>query len=227
MLVAIAVRLYREGLAEALDQHDALEVVGLASDGFGALARARNLLPRIVLLDAAAPDGLAMVGELAAAVPDAAVVAIALEEAEPDILAAARAGVSGFVTREQSIAEAVAVVLSVARGEAPCSARASAMLLRGIAALAAARETPGPLADLTAREREVLALLGEGRSNKQIAAELCIQPSTVKNHAHNVYEKLHVPGRGEAAARARDERLRAVLGIEPPPPMPRIGALGV
>ena len=102
------------------------------------------------------------------------------------------------------------------RGEAACSPRVAAALLRRVADRGArARRLDGEFAPLTSRERQIVALIDEGLSNKEIAARLCIELSTVKNHVHNLLEKLGARGRGEAAARvrmARDARIAASSG---------------
>jgi len=203
ILVAIGVRLYREGLSEMLGRHKRFKVVALAADHSAALERSYELQPDIVFLDVSMPDGLWLVHELHAVAPDAAVVATAVAEADGEIVACAEAGVAGFVTRDQSLAEAVRVLESVACGESPCSPRTAAALLRRVAVLSAQRESPGPPDGLTPRESQIAGLIARGRSNKEIARELCIEISTVKNHVHHMLEKLGVRGRAEAAARVR------------------------
>jgi DNA-binding NarL/FixJ family response regulator len=108
----------------------------------------------------------------------------------------------GYVPRDASADELVRTVRSVARGELPCSPRIAAMLFRELATMDAAVPAPA-LASLTYREREVVALVDRGLSNKEIAAELGIELPTVKNHVHRVLEKLDVRGRSAAAARMR------------------------
>jgi DNA-binding NarL/FixJ family response regulator len=203
ILVAIGVRLYREGLSETLGRHEGFEVVALAADYNVALERSYELQPDIVFLDISMPGGLRLVHELHAVAPDAAVVATAVAETDVEIVACAEAGVAGFVTRDQSLAEAVRVLESVACGESPCSPRTAAALLRRVAVLSAQREPPGPPDGFTPRESQIAGLIARGRSNKEIARELCIEISTVKNHVHHMLEKLGVRGRAEAAARVR------------------------
>jgi len=203
ILVAIGVRLYREGLAEMLGRHEGFNVVALAADHGSALEQSYELQPDIVFLDISMPDGLRLVHEIHAVAPDAAVVATAVAETDGDIVACAEAGVAGFVTRDQSLAEAVRILESAACGESPCSPRTAAALLRRVAVLSAQRKTPEPLDGLTPRESEIAGLIARGRSNKEIARELCIEISTVKNHVHHVLEKLGVRGRAEAARRMR------------------------
>ena len=118
-------------------------------------------------------------------------------------MACAEAGVAGFVTRDQSLADAVGVVESVTCGESACSPRTAAALLRRVAVLSGQRKPPEPPVGLTLRERQIAGLIARGRSNKEIARELSIEVSTVKNHVHHMLEKLGVAGRAEAAARVR------------------------
>lgn len=208
ILVAIGVRLYCEGLSEMLGRHAGFNVVALAADHNTALNRSQELQPDIVFLDVSMPDGLRLVHDLHTVAPDAAVVATAVAETDGDIIACAEAGVAGFVTRDQSLAEAVRVLESVARGESLCSPRTSGTLLRRVAALSGQREPPGLPDGLTPRESQIAGLVARGRSNKEIARELCIEISTVKNHVHHMLEKLGVRGRTQVAARMRAHMLR-------------------
>ena len=186
-----------------LGRHEGFNVVALAADPSVALERSHELQPDIVFLDISMPNGLRLVHDLHMVAPDAAVVATAVAETDGEIVACAEAGVAGLVTRDQSFPEAVRVLKSVVCGESPCSPRTAAALLRQVAVLSAQREPPGPPDGLTARERQVAGLIARGRSNKEIARELCIEVSTVKNHVHHMLEKLGVRGRAEAAARVR------------------------
>ena len=119
---------------------------------------------------------------------------------ESDVLTCAEAGVAGFVPVEASLADLVATVEGVARGEFACSARIAGVLLRHVGNLALARTSPRALPALTARELEVLRLLDGRCSNKQIARQLGIEVATVKNHVHRLLEKLHVHRRMDAVA---------------------------
>lgn len=180
-----------------------VDVVGLAADAPAAITLASDLQPEIVCVDVAMPDGLLIVRRLGAVARGCSVVALGIAETDRDVVACAEAGVAGFITRDQSLSEAVSVVQGVARGELSCSARTAAALLRRVAVLSTQREPPPSQDGLTPREREIVELIALGRSNKQIARELCIELSTVKNHVHHVLEKLGVHRRAEAATRLR------------------------
>jgi two-component system nitrate/nitrite response regulator NarL len=203
ILIAVAVRLYREGLSEMLGRHERFEVVGLTADSHNTLQRTHELQPDIVFLDVSMPDGLRLVHQLRAEAPDIAVVATAVAETDGEIIACAEAGVAGLVTWDQSLTEAVGVLESVTCGESACSPRTAAALLRRVTLLSAQRKPPGPPDGLTPREREIAGLIARGRSNKEIARDLCIELSTVKNHVHHMLEKLGARGRAEAAAQVR------------------------
>jgi two-component system, NarL family, nitrate/nitrite response regulator NarL len=205
VLVVAGVRFYRDGVAAALSADPRFEVVGAAADVSDAAAAFASLEPDVILLDLAGADGPGRVRSLLGRAPAACVVALGVREAEDDVLPLAEAGVAGYVTRDGSVDDLLAAVVSVAAGETICSPRMTATLLRRVALLARDRaaEEPDPERDLTSRERQIVALIDEGLSNKEIATRLRIELATVKNHVHNILEKLHVRRRGEAAAAVR------------------------
>lgn len=203
-MVAAAVRLYRDGLAQSLSE--AMTVVAVTADAAATLHEAARLSPDVLLLDASMPGALALVNTLADAAPATRVVAFAVDDArETEVLACAEAGVAGWVGRDASAEEVVQAVLRAARGELLCSARTAALLSRRLAVLARERRAPSapapaPAAQLTPREAEIGELLCRGVSNKQIARTLGLQLATVKNHVHNILEKLGVRSRAEAGS---------------------------
>jgi DNA-binding NarL/FixJ family response regulator len=129
---------------------------------------------------------------------------------EDQVVACAEAGIAGYVDRDASLRDLVATVRSVARGELLCSPRIAARLMRRVAELADQPRPPQTPAHLTRREREVVALIDEGLSNKEIAQRLNIELPTVKHHVHNVIEKLGVRSRLQAAAHVRRRGLDPV-----------------
>jgi two-component system nitrate/nitrite response regulator NarL len=197
VLVVSDIRLYREGIADALTRSGRCEVAMTPADDW-------ELAPTdVVLLDLAHPRAR----ELLAAAGDSRVVALGVREVEEEVIGWAEAGVAGYVTREATLDELVAVVESVARGEMECSPRIAALLLQRVASVAGTGRT---LADgrLTPRENEIVGLLDQGLSNKQIARRLSIEPATVKNHVHHILDKLGVARRGEVAAQLRRDGAR-------------------
>lgn len=197
LLVASDVRLYREGLVAILGGTGSCEIVGSAADRAATLARATELRPDVALIDETMAEAHQTVRALAGVgVP---VVIFGVHEREDEIIQYAEAGVAGYVTRDSSLEELVEVLESVARGETLLSPRIAALLLRRVKTAA----RPGPAARLTPREAEIVQLIDDGLSNKQIARRLTIELPTVKNHVHRILEKLEVKRRGEAAARVR------------------------
>jgi two-component system, NarL family, nitrate/nitrite response regulator NarL len=198
VLVLADVRLYREGLADVL-RRNGIGSVATAHTVDAAVETLRREPCRIVLVGLSGGDTIAACVSVARACPDARVVALAVRDTR-DILAAVEAGVAGYVPGEASLEELIGTIHSVARGEMPCSPEVAAVLCRRLAQLAPLGEPAFRAPGLTAREQEVFALVGERLSNKEIASQLCIEVTTVKNHVHNVLEKLHVHRRDDAVA---------------------------
>jgi len=203
VVVVSDVRLYREGLSQLLGRRDTIEVVASAATLEDALAGVSKAQPDIILLDAAMRDGVGTMRALRETAPSVKVVALSVAELEQDVLACAEAGVAAYVTREASIEDLLAALDRAVRGEALCSPRIVATLMRRLAALAVGNHGGDMSEPLTAREREILRFVDRGLSNKDIARELHIEAATVKNHVHSILEKLKVHRRGEAAARMR------------------------
>ena len=200
IVIVSDVCLYREGLALALHARGDVQVVGMV-DSREAAERALAAHPcDVVLLDACMPQALQTARALLSADASIKVVAVAVAEEAADVVACAQAGLDGYVPRDGSIDDVAAAIHGVILGELHCSPRMTATLFKRLAAL-------GPVADesgqLTARETEVLELIDRGLSNKEIARRLRIGTATVKNHVHNILDKLHVTRRAEAAAQLR------------------------
>jgi len=197
------VRFYREGLARALQAFTEIEVVGSAPAGADSLAALRTANPEIVLLDVAAARVPPVVQSILATLPNAKVVALAITDEELDAVACAEAGAAGYVSSEASIEDLTTTIARVACGEFPCSSRVASLLARRVSSLGAQHAPSDVRSELTAREREILRLIDGGLSNKEIAHQLGIVVSTVKNHVHHILHKSHVSRRGQAAARLR------------------------
>lgn len=207
LLLVADIRLYQEALAQILAREGRLHVAAVAADAPAAVQLARQGAIDVALVDVAMSQSIAAIREIA---PHAKVVAIAMRESEADFVACAEAGIAGYVPRAGSVEDLIKVLESVARGELLCSPRSAAALLRRVATLAAGRpgrDSIGP--GLTPREREIGALLEAGLSNKDIAVRLGIEVATVKNHVHNLLEKLQVHRRAMAVARLQGGMRRA------------------
>jgi DNA-binding NarL/FixJ family response regulator len=199
-------RIYGEGLADALDHNPRIEVVGAATDLQTAVRAIRHSRPDLVLVDVAAAGGVSSMRDLRRAAPQTQLVAIAVPETDADILEYAEAGISGYVTVSGTLEDLLSAVEGVARGDIICPDRLAATLFRRVEAIAAERVAlEGDSTRLTPRELEVVELVEEGLSNREIAERLCIALPTVKNHLHSIFEKLHVHRRAEAAALVRGD----------------------
>lgn len=197
------VRLYREGLAQVLSRRGDIAVVATTAGTNGSLSWTADSPPDVVLTDLVSPPGLPVIERVVAAAPGAKVIVLGVGEGDQDAVATAEAGAVGYVPREASVEDLITVIKCVARGEAFCSPRVAGALWRRVALLASERSHTAVEGHLTRREREITRLLDEGLSNKEIAVRLGIEVATVKNHVHNILEKLQVHRRGEAAARVR------------------------
>jgi two-component system, NarL family, nitrate/nitrite response regulator NarL len=200
VLISADVHLHREGIA-ALLRADGRLRVSATVDTSEEIARSGPSAD-VVVLDTAAEDALEFVRRCV----DAGIrriVAIGIPDAEEHVIAFAEAGVLGFVEREATVDELVESVEYAAQGEASCPPRVATILLRRLTVLTAPPVEPSESTALTARERQIVELIAEGLSNKEIAIRLYIEVATVKNHVHNILEKLQVSRRGEAAAQLR------------------------
>jgi two-component system, NarL family, nitrate/nitrite response regulator NarL len=208
VLIVDDTRLYLEELADLLGRRPEISQVATAADLRSALWHVAASPQDAVLVSTAMTEGRAVVraiseaaaSEAAAQVP---VIALAAREIEEEVIAWAEAGVAGFLFREESLEDLVAVIQSVVRGETLCPPRMAAMLLRSVTRLASQHQPDPDVSRLTAREQEIVGLIDDGLSNKEIARRLTIEVRTVKNHVHSILQKLKVSRRSDAAARMR------------------------
>jgi DNA-binding NarL/FixJ family response regulator len=201
VLIVSDVRLYRNGLADGLGNHDGLLVVGTATHPDEAVRLAAELLPSVILVDHALPGALHAIRFILAAQPGVKVVVLGVLESDENVLACAEAGVAGYVPREASLEDLIEAIECASRGELRCSPQIGATLLRLLALRATGSDDLPSRTRLTSREVEIVRLIEQGLSNKEIAGRLGIQVATVKNHVHNLLEKLRIHRRAEAADR--------------------------
>jgi two-component system, NarL family, nitrate/nitrite response regulator NarL len=201
--IAADIRLFREGLAEIFARRDRFRVVGTARDVEEAVELARNQRPQVMLLDLAMPESRGAIRAILRASPETRVVGLAAPESEHELVAYAEARLSGYVEREGSLEDLETAVELAARGEIHCSPRIASALARRLATLADEEGSPEPTLGLTARELQVVELIQEGLSNKQIAQRLCIELPTVKHHVHHILSKLDVARRADVASKLR------------------------
>jgi two-component system, NarL family, nitrate/nitrite response regulator NarL len=211
VIVVDDVGIYRHALVVALSLEAEVATVQPVADAETALrSLGEEAGPQVVILDMAMTDSSGALSALVRFAPHVPVIAVAVSEADDEVIACAEAGVAGYVHRGDTFPDLLALISRVTKGETLCSLRVAATILRRVATLAADRpRDPAPV-HLTAREREVLQLVDEGLSNKQIARRLSIELRTVKNHVHHILEKFQVHRRAEAAARFRAAQQRSV-----------------
>jgi DNA-binding NarL/FixJ family response regulator len=193
--------LMRAGLRGVLASDGAIELVGEAADGREAAYRVRLLTPDVVLMDVRMPDldGISATRELTAAFPDVKVVILTTFEQDDYIFGALSAGASGFLLKRTRPEELIAAIHTIAAGDSLLSPSVTSRVVERMAGQpqpGAARDAR--LEELTPRETEVLALVAQGRSNAEIAADLVIEESTVKTHVKRILAKLDVRDRVQA-----------------------------
>lgn len=186
-------RLIGEGLRDLLVR-EGVDVSSLFQD-VAAVARDDIPGPQVLLVDLASARaaGAAALRDMAAAAPAAKMLMFDVEDDDAAIIECVRVGAAGCVLRDASLDELVAAIACVAQGTAPLSPRVITTLFRYVAQSREGGDVPA--SELTEREQQILQLLGEGLSNKEIAARLYLQPQTVKNYVHLVFQKLDVHSR--------------------------------
>lgn len=191
--------LFREGLAGLFAYQDDFKVVGEASDGEMALRKVAEVRPDIVLMDIDMPgeDGISTTRRLKAEFPDVTVVMLTVHDATDKLLEAIKAGAQGYLVKNIRTAELLDQLRGLKRGEAAITRRMAARILEEFQRSEAAHDEPS--SELTTRELEVLELVADRLSNKEIAGRLVISEHTVKNHLKNILSKLHLRSRREAA----------------------------
>ena len=184
----------RDGLGRLISALDDVDLVGVAADGLEALEQCRRLAPDVVLMDLDMPqlDGIEATRRVLAELPQTAVIMLTAFSDRARITGALEAGACGYLLKDVDADVVADGIRAAARGESPLDPRAARTILD-------ARSAPDPLAGLSQREREVLALLVEGLPNKLIARRLEISEKTVKSHLTRVFRELGVTDRTQAA----------------------------
>jgi two-component system nitrate/nitrite response regulator NarL len=199
--------LFRSGVKALLARQADFEVVGEASDGLEGVKRARELRPDIVLMDLDMPgiSGREALKMLLEELPDTPVLMLTVSEASEDLLGTLQSGAKGYLLKNIDAEYFVDSIRRVARGEAVVAPQMTGKLVAGLKGGA-----PAGAADkdrLSTREREILALLARGASNKEIAREFVLAESTVKIHVQNILRKLNLSSRVQAAVYAVESGL--------------------
>jgi two-component system NarL family response regulator len=202
--------LFREGLAGLLRSQADMEVVGECGSVRDAIDTALQKKPDVVLMDFSMPDGTGLEATRAILndLPQTQVIFLTVHDNDERMLSAMRSGAKGYLLKNLSVSKLLASLRALERGEAAISRTMMARVLEEFAlSTPPPNQEPSPLVGLTSREIEVLVQLADGITNQEIATRLYISENTVKNHIHNILEKLHLNNRREAIDFARKNGL--------------------
>jgi two-component system, NarL family, response regulator LiaR len=188
----------REGLRMLLGDEPDLEIIGEAADGAEAIQKAISHSPDVILLDLVMPDmdGIEVTRRVLAIQPECRILLLTSFAEDQNVVAAMQAGASGYLLKDVLQNDLLSAIQRVARGEPVLHPEAQRKLIQHLSRPTAQQPA---LIELTDRERDVLALIAKGNSNKQIAIQLHITEGTVKGHVSNILSKLHLEDRTQAA----------------------------
>jgi DNA-binding NarL/FixJ family response regulator len=197
--------IYRDGLVRSLTDNTGITVLGAAGDGEEAYDMVRALQPDLVLLDVSMPKGgglgaLARILQLPAPPPVAMLTA---SESDADLMQAIKLGALGYILKGVGAGELVGLVHDLAAGRPHVSPELAGRLLVAMRRREPAVAAHGPLDDLSKREEDILKLVSQGKSNREVGEALDLQEKTVKHYMTSILQKLHVRNRVEAAMIAR------------------------
>jgi DNA-binding NarL/FixJ family response regulator len=204
-------RLLREGLVSLLAEQKDLTVIGAEASGSKALAKIKELRPDVALIDIGLPDkdGISMTRTLRREALAVKIIILGLLDLTDEIMVCIEAGAAGYVLKEATFDYLVETIRAVHSGESFCSPRIAASLFSRIAEFTSEHlpNIPQSSIKLTGRELEIINEIAQGSSNKEIAQHLCIETQTVKNHIHNILDKLQLHTRLEVVRYARERNL--------------------
>jgi two-component system NarL family response regulator len=201
--------LFRRGLMMVLESEPDILIVAEAEDGDDAVTKAAEVAPDVVLMDVRMPkrNGIEATRAIAEVVPTAKILMLTVSDEEDDLYEALKAGATGYLLKEISIEEVANAVRAVMTGQSLISPSMASKLLTEFASLSRQAQQKPIAPRLTDRELEVLKLVAQGLSNKDLAELLFISENTVKNHVRNILEKLHLQSRMEAVVYAMREKI--------------------
>jgi len=201
--------LFRSGVKALVSRQEDFEIVGEASDGLDGIKRAKELKPDVILLDLHMPglSGREAVKILAAECPESKVVMLTVSEDAEDLIETLRNGASGYLLKNIDTQTLIDSIRRAADGDSVVSPQMTSKLVRNIQSGTAATPAPAERDKLSPREREILAFLARGSSNKEIARALDVAESTVKIHVQHILRKLNLTSRVQAAVYAGESGL--------------------
>jgi DNA-binding NarL/FixJ family response regulator len=204
--------LFLEGLKNLLTLRG-VEVLGTARDGMEALEKARTLHPEIILMDIQMPnlDGLAATRLIKAELPDVKIVMLTMSAEDEDLFESIKSGACGYLLKTLDVDEFYSLLLGLGRGEVPLSPGLAGRVLEEFARQAMGSKPINPLETktetLSPRQMQVLTLVAQGLTYKEVGAKLCLAERTIKYHIGEIIEQLHVENRSQAIQYARGMKL--------------------
>lgn len=211
-------RVVREGLSAILETKEEIEIVGEAKDGGEAVEKARQLLPDVIVMDVSMPgmNGVEATRIIKREMPNIGIVALTMYEDQQYIFDLVRAGATGYLLKDSDSTEILAAIRAISKGESLIHPSVASKILAEFSLLSEGkgRRKSTLEHDLTEREITVLRLVSEGKTNKEIANVLDLSEKTVKNHVRNIFHKLHVFDRTQAAILAIR---KGIIELEPHP----------
>ena len=209
VLIADDHAIVRKGISALLATEPGITVVGEAQDGRQAIAEANRLCPDVILMDLVMPvlDGTAAIRHITAQRPEIRILVLTSYATDERIFTAIKAGALGYLLKDSGPQELVEAIRQVHRGEPSLHPLVARKLLQE---LSQPSQEPAPPPSLTEREVEVLRLVAQGQSNREIAQELTIREATVRTHVSNILNKLHLASRTQAALYALREGLASL-----------------
>jgi DNA-binding NarL/FixJ family response regulator len=201
--------LFRKGMRTLLDSMPDIEVIGEATSGLEAVEKGLALKPDLILMDLQMPQGggLDATRRITESDPQIHILVVTLFEDNDSVFAALRAGARGYILKDADEEEMMRAIHAIGKGEAIFSPAIAARLVDYFSGTRMGAANPEIFPELTDREREILQLIARGQSNAAIAEQLSISLKTVRNHVSNIYNKLQVADRAQAAIRAREAGL--------------------
>lgn len=208
ILIADDHPLFRHGIQSLLNANTGFEVVGEATTGEEAIRLAEHWQPDVIVMDIQMPsvNGIEATRRILRTSPNIRILIVTMFEDDASVFTAIRAGARGYVLKDSDNEDILVAIRAVGRGEAIFSPAIASRLIDFFSTL----HTPSSsqsFPELTVREREILDLIAQGKSNNEIAAQLVLSPGTVRNYVSNVFSKLQVADRAEAMLKARDAGL--------------------
>jgi len=211
-------RIVREGLSAILETKEEIQIVGEAGDGGEAVEKARSLMPDVIVMDVSMPgmSGVEATRIIKREFPYIGVIALTMYEDQQYIFDLVRAGATGYLLKDSDSSDILAAIRAISRGESLIHPSVASKILAEFSLLSEGKGKKRSFLehDLTEREITVLRLVADGKTNKEIANVLDLSEKTVKNHVRNIFHKLHVYDRTQAAILAIR---KGIIELEPHP----------